>query len=172
MKDASETHSSLEDEFDVVHVSPSNRAFQTDTIKPIGFKTSARHVPHRQSRPLPKITAQFLATAVIETWRVAFPPRTIARYISKRERCPLPVPAAPLPGTTLASRLKGASENRRKSVSTPEQRHRAVLAEIREASRIFRARNNTERKFQADDVQPRDLIAPWSVAYVPPSGES
>jgi len=167
VKDASETHSSLEDEFDVVHVSPSNRAFQTDTIKPIGFKTSARHVPHRQSRPLPKITAQFLATAVIETWRVAFPPRTIARYISKRERCPLP-----LPGTTLASRLKGASENRRKSVSTPEQRHRAVLAEIREASRIFRARNNTERKFQADDVQPRDLIAPWSVAYVPPSGES
>ena len=162
MKDASETHSSLEDEFDVVHVSPSNRAFQTDTIKPIGFKTSARHVPHRQSRPLPKITAQFLATAVIETWRVAFPPRTIARYISKRERCPLP-----LPGTTLASRLKGASENRRKSVTTPEQRHRAV-----EASRIFRARNNTERKFQADDVQPRDLIAPWSVAYVPPSGES
>ena len=57
-------------------------------------------------------------------------------------------------------------------MSTPEQRHRAVLAEIREASRIFRARNNTERKFQADDVQPRDLIAPWSVAYVPPSGES
>jgi len=57
-------------------------------------------------------------------------------------------------------------------VGTPEQRHRAVLAEIREASRIFRARNNTERKFEADDVQPRDLIAPWSVAYVPPYGES
>ena len=59
MKDASETHSSLGDEFDVVHVSPSNRAFQTDTIKPIGLKTSARqgsHVSHRQSRPLPKIT--------------------------------------------------------------------------------------------------------------------
>jgi hypothetical protein len=45
-------------------------------------------------------------------------------------------------------------------VSTPEQRHRAVLAEIREASRIFRARNNTERKFRADHVQPRDLIGP------------
>ena len=50
-------------------------------------------------------------------------------------------------------------------MSTPEQRRRAVLAEIREASRIFRARNNTDRKFEVDDVQPRNLIAPWSVAY-------
>ena len=57
-------------------------------------------------------------------------------------------------------------------MSTPEQRRRAVLAEIREASRIFRARNNTDRKFEVDDVQPRNLIAPWSVAYIPPYGES
>ena len=77
-----------------------------------------------------------------------------------------------LEASRLLLRGRRAALRQEKSVSTPEQRHRAVLAEIREASRIFRARNNTERKFQADDVQPRDLIAPWSVAYVPPSGES
>ena len=57
-------------------------------------------------------------------------------------------------------------------MSTAERRHRAVLAEIREVSRIFRTRNNTERKFEGDDIQLRDLIASWSVAYVPPYGES
>ena len=78
----------------------------------------------------------------------------------------------PIISDVRSSAWRSRSSSKRRAFSIAEQRHRAVLAEIREASRIFRARNNIERKFQAGDLQPRDLIATWSFAFIPPYGES